>query len=84
MYNLLIKGAHVVDPLNHVNGKADVRSHGGRQGDRRFHWLRAAARHHRQPRAFGQYVGQPLRRADARDEGRDDVPGYGGALGRHP
>ena len=24
MYNLLIKGAHVVDPLNHVNGKADV------------------------------------------------------------
>ena len=24
MYDLLIKGAHVVDPLNHVNGKADV------------------------------------------------------------
>ena len=24
MFDLLIKGAHVVDPLNHVNGKADV------------------------------------------------------------
>ena len=91
MYDLLLKGAHVVDPLNGVNGVNDVAVEGGkvaavgpdltRPRSHRCFRMGAPARHHRQSRASRQYVGVALRTAYARDERRDDVSRHGRSLG---
>ena len=79
MYDLLLRGAHVVDPLNGVNGIADVAVADGKiaavgpglEGEAREV---IDLRHYRQPRASGLDVGFAFRPEDARHERRDDLP----------
>lgn len=93
MYDLLLKGAHVVDPLNGVNGVNDVAVEGGKvaavgpdlTGPARevidvSGWVL-------QPGIIDSHVhlgsmwGVALRTAYARDERRNDVSRHGRSLG---
>lgn len=88
MYDLLLKHAHVVDPLNDLNGIADVAITDGKiaavgpdlEGDAKETIdlsVGFTTRHHRQSRTPWNHVGIPLWSKNVGNERGNDLPGYG-------